>query len=429
MYIFALIQRLTALSEIDVQSLTSKSIISKEQQQNLSNMGIEIVSDVFGVDISNRKISEVKDTISSREKAITAIDQLLEAKMNGLNTTQIQQELESNFLTAFDHISSFAKNDHYLASIFDNISDKTSAWQEATGRLLETRTASIFFEGTQRLQMRAAKMFSQDQLSRAHESAIHMMKAFAEGENTVARLKTIELADSVRDRLVSAIELRSESQGGLDGIIASTLTSIHDKIDESSNIQVLLSNMEGSASSSVKDAQETLMATLSSKSKYRNQAMLGIEKTFVDIDAHIGSNFDGMTAEDIAKIARGEGGTAALLSPLAQRAKEEIEYQLSVAESSTDDKTILTVLSHVRRIISGTLTLDEVISMLDDESMATTGEEWIKKGEEIFDALESVKGKKIVDDVIGAAAKAGITEEAMSKQLENLDLKKLMVII
>ena len=344
-----------------------------------------------------------------------------------MSTASIQKELESQFSIAFDHISDFAKNDHYLASIFNNISDKTSSWQEATGRLLETTTANIFFEGTQRLQMRAARIFSQDQLNKAHESAVNFMKAFAEGENTVARLKTIELADAVRDRLVSAIELRSESQGGLDGIIASTLTSIHDKIGESSNIQMFLSNMENSASSSVKDAQETLIATLSSKSKYRDQAMIGIEKTFVDIDAHVASNFGDMTAEDIARIARGEEGTAALLNPLAERAKEEIERQLTVAENSTDDKTILTVLSHVRRIISGTMSLDEVISMLDDESIATSGEEWIKKGEEIFDALESVKGKKIMDDVLGAAAKAGVTEEAVSKQLESLDIKKLMV--
>ena len=171
------------------------------------------------------------------------------------------------------------------------------------------------------------------------------------------------------------------------------------------------------------------MATLSSKSKYRDRALIGIEKTFVDIDSRVGSDFFNMSAEEIAGLARGEIGTAALLNPLAERAKNEIEQQLNMAEASTDDDTILTVLSHVRKIISGNLSLNEVISMLDDESIATTGEEWIKKGEDIFDALESAKGKKIVDDVMGAAVKAGITEEAVSKHIENLDMKKIMVML
>ena len=58
------------------------------------------------------------------------------------------------------------------------------------------------------------------------KSSSDLTKAFTEGDIAIARLKSIELGDSVRSRLFSAIEVRSASKGGLDSIIAGALSQL-----------------------------------------------------------------------------------------------------------------------------------------------------------------------------------------------------------
>ena len=49
-------------------------------------------------------------------------------------------------------------------------------------------------------------------------------RAFTEGDAAVAKLKSLELDDAVRSRLIGAIELRSNSEGGLEAILAGALS-------------------------------------------------------------------------------------------------------------------------------------------------------------------------------------------------------------
>ena len=57
-------------------------------------------------------------------------------------------------------MSKAATSDPQLTTIFGSILDKTKTWQEMMGRLLQTRTASLFVEGAQRLTARAAAVLS-----------------------------------------------------------------------------------------------------------------------------------------------------------------------------------------------------------------------------------------------------------------------------
>ena len=50
--------------------------------------------------------------------------------------------------------------------------------------------------------------------------------AFTEDDVALAKLKSLELGDSSWNRLFEAIEARSESYGGLDGIIAGAVKQI-----------------------------------------------------------------------------------------------------------------------------------------------------------------------------------------------------------
>ena len=67
----------------------------------------------------------------------------------------VRGELTQNFTAAFDALATAARSDRNLNDLFDGIAQKTTVWQEATGRLMQTRSASLFLEGATRLQARA----------------------------------------------------------------------------------------------------------------------------------------------------------------------------------------------------------------------------------------------------------------------------------
>jgi hypothetical protein len=390
----------------------------------LQKTGISIVND----DGQESTFSE--SIFQSREKALSSLEALMkdiDVDMADLNA--VRGRLEENFTTMFDSLSQAAKSDRALSSIFDTISGKTFAWQETTGRLMSTKSASLFMEGASRLQARAASIFSREQMQWAGEIGSKLTKSFTEGDAAVARLKTIELGDAVRHRLITAIEVRSESHGGLDGIIAGALTTISQGGENSGDeMQKMLANLQSTASSATKDARETLISILSKRSQYRDLALLRIERVLCDLECHLG---DDLSPEDIALLARGEGGTSALFEPIARRAAKEISKQLDVAEASVSDPTILGCLQNVRKIISGELTvaglLDEVVNILNDDSIVAAGETLMKHGENVLDAIEGVSGNKVMGDVMQIAERAGITKDSVMSQVETLNMDEILV--
>lgn len=398
--------------------------ISKATESALGNIGIRVVAADSGVTDFSASIAE------SRETALKALETILkEVDMDTVDLESVRLQLEGNFTTMFDSLAQAAKSDRTLNSIFDTIAGKTTEWQEASGRLLSTRSASLFMEGASRIQARAANLFSKDQLDWAGEIGSKLTKAFTEGDAALARLKSIELGEAVRDRLVAAIEIRSESLGGLDGIIAGALTSVREQGDSAvGQIQTMLTQMQKSATSVTTDARETLISILSHRSEYRDVALLRLEKVLCDLEFQLS---DDLSPEDIAAIARGEGGTAQIFEPIARRAGKEIEKQLNTAEASITDPTMLDVLKHVRKIVSGELTLssvmDEVVNILNDDNVVAAGESLVQQGESVLDAIEGVSSNKVVDDVMKIAEKAGITKETVMKQVESLDVNQLLV--
>jgi len=137
-----------------------------------------------------------------------------------------------------------------------------------------------------------------------------------------------------------------------------------------------------------------------------------------------------MSAEEISKIASGEGGTAAIFDPIAKRAAKEIDKQLDLAEKTVTDPLVIGVLKNVRKIISGDLTLgaltEEVVSILNDDTSVAAGERLVMQGERFLDALESATKSQYLHDVMGVVEKAGLTKEEVVKQLESLNMNTIV---
>lgn len=427
-------QVLTMIKDEDLTVLLEKGkerleqLLRKEIPQAtelaLQHSGIRVVLD------EDQASPYTEVVTKSRKMALKAMEDLLsQAKVDTNDLEAIKDSLGKNFNTMFDSLTSAAKSDRTLSHILETMNEQTAEWQEATGRLMGTKSASMFFEGANRIQARAASLFSTDQLQWAGEIGSKFTKAFTEGDAAVARLKSIELGDSVRDRLVHAIEIRSESLGGLDGIIAGALTTAKAKGGESGDkMKDMLTMLQGQADGATKDAHETLISVLSKRNEHRDVALLKLEQVFCELESQFGQH---MSPEEIASLARGEGGTAKLFEPIAKRAADEIEKQLDAAEESLTDETMLDVLKHVRKIISGEMTvnavMDEVVNILNDDNVVAAGENLVKHGEQVLDAIEGVSGNKLVEDAMQIAEKAGITKDSVMEGIEKIDVNELLV--
>ncbi|KAL7482821.1 hypothetical protein ACHAW6_008481 [Cyclotella cf. meneghiniana] len=422
-------------------------------------------------------------TSSSLEAATIQIN-----TQNILNSTLSAKEVLSSpsilhaqkqFAEMYDTLSSVALSDPQLMEIFSSISEQTKTWQEMTGRILQTKTASLFMEGGARLRSRAAQILNiaPGQIRGAVGSGSaskdgDFTRAFTEGDVAIAKLKSMEMGDAIRKRLFNAIELRSESSGGLDAIIAGSLASISRRGDSFANgaklfmqnsgfaslatgvdsastmisedaIQTVITNLQQSATSAMKGTKETLIALLSKRSGYRDAVLLRLEQVFIDMESQLGR---GMSAEEIASIARGEGGTLALFQPVAMRAAKEIEAQLDAAEQKMKeskhwDPNADAIMGKVRQITRGELSMVDLLDMaagyLDDEEVVVKSGGLIVRAETLLDEFEAVSAR--LGDmsapascsggprgIVEVAAKAGITKDRLMKGVGQLDVNKLL---
>lgn len=389
-----------------LEQLTSGGV-TQATQNALKEMGITINDD-----------DNVTSLAEAQEKALQAINELLSENLD-VDLESMKESLGGTFGNMFDSFSEAAQADGTLNSLLMELNNKTSEWQKQTGRLLDTKSSSLFFEGAQRLQSRVGNILSPKLLGLGETSRASLTKAFTEGDVAIAKLKSLELGDSVRSRLFQAIEARSDSYGGLDGIIAGAVSQ--------TGGEDLLTSIKNRSSDMSNDAQESLISLLSQRSQYHDITIMKLEETLLNLESHLDED---MTAEQIAKLARGEGGTAALFEPIAKNAAKEIENQLDAAEESIEDPTILAVISHVRKIMSGDVTLtnlfDEVTNILNNDDVVNVGASIAQRGEEILDAIESASENKGVSDLIIAAEQAGITKDSVLENIEKIDVNTIL---
>jgi len=500
-------ERLKQLVEDDVPERTKCA---------LGALGIEVEDNAT---FSGKKASAREKIDKLRKEALVSLEKILKISRDDnnnlliqtnhsdgvdasitINTKDIQSTISSalplshspqllaqqQFAKMFDHLSNVASSDSQLSNIFSSISEKTKLWQEMTGRLLQTKTASLFMEGSQRLRSRAAHLLkiTPGQIRGAvggisggtgSSADSELTRAFTEGDVAIAKLKSMEMGDAIRQRLFAAIELRSESSGGLDAIIAgslaaitrtgesigakaeslvknqqfkdltmaSTVKSASAAVSEDA-IQNVIANLQQSATSAMKGTKETLIALLSQRSQYRDAVLLRLEQVFLGLESELGRD---MTAEEIASLARGEGGSLALFQPVAMRAAKEIENQLDAAEKSLKgsenwNPKVMDAMNKVRQITKGELSMTDILDMaavfLDDEEVVARGEGLMVRAEEMLDEFESASAKltdaKKLGDAKGTAAagimdavqKAGITKDEVMKRVESFDVNKLL---
>ena len=480
-------EELTVLLENGKERLSQlvSADIPQATQAALNGLGIQwkqvaTQKDKALEETQQKALSAVEDLLQSVQQAALAQGMDIPAdkqlSLKDLDLKQLESQfqelhLDKKFQVMFDNFVEASKSDRHLSGIMDHVSKHTNEWQQMTGRLLATKSGSLFMEGASRIQARAGMILSGgkgpnvDLNQWTQSMTTKFTKAFTEGDAAVARLKSIELGDAVRQRLVSAIEVRSDSLGGLDGIIARALGAVETSTKKTTkslkkrindkNISSMLSQLQTSATGKKKEANETLISVLSSRSIYRDLALLRLERTFCDLEEQFfGASWnseDAWSAEDLAKLARGEGGTAELFEPIAKRAKIEIDKQLDAAEASVQkqqearggtDKNadmILEALRRVRKMMSGELTVDaivdDVVNMLNDDKLVIAGESLIQKGESILDAIEGASNmegdindptNRMISDAMRVAKKAGITKDSVMKDLEKIDVDELL---
>ncbi len=407
----------TMLKDEELTVLLEKG---RERLQQLTSGGLnQVTENVFmqmGVTINDT--TTPTSLAQAQQQALRAIDELLSENLD-VNLDSMKLSVGSTFESMFDSFSEAAKSDGTLNSLLFEIDQKTSEWQRQTGRLLDTKSSSLFFEGAQRLQTRVGNIFSPKFVNVCEDSKASLTKAFTEGDVALTKLKSLELGNSVRSRLFEAIEARSESYGGLDGIIAGAVTQIGggDILDSFRNKSSLVS--EGS--------HESLISLLGERNKYHDVTVMQLERTLLHLESHLDQ---GLTAEQLAGLARGEGGTSALFEPIAKNAGIEIEKQLDAAEQTIEDPRILGILSNVRRIMSGELTVnnlfDEVTNILNNDNVVNVGATVAQRGEQILDAIETASEKKGMSDLINAVEKAGITKDTVINRIEKMDMNAIL---
>jgi len=496
-------ERLKELVDVDIPEKT---------KQTLGSMGIEIDEDYVkdGEGSMRGKFDKLrKDALSSLDSMLqmniktdengnvtigntesTSIQintqnildpSLLPSSGTDISSATLQAHATQQFTQVFDYLSEVSSSDPQLNQIFGTISEKTKVWQEMSGRLLQTKTASLFVEGGQRLKNRAAEVlnaaggdvrtaFGSSSADGVGNSA-DLTRAFTEGDVAKAKLKSMEMGDAIRSRLFEAIELRSESSGGLDAIIAGSLSKIQSTGDSytskaasllgqsdglikdlsvssegvsEGDVQSVISNLQQSATSSMKDTKESLIALLSEKSGYRDAVLLRLERTFVDLESQLGQD---LSAEQIAQLASGEGGSLALFQPIAAKAAKEIEVQLDLAEEKMKESQhwspkVDDVMAKVRQITRGELSMLDILDMaagyLDDEEVAASTGGLIVQAESLLDNFEAASARlgspqrkgannrDVSTDIMDAVAKAGITKDTVMKGVEGLDVNKLL---
>jgi len=390
--------------------------LTESTKNVLRDMGLEVTNDNGGETMTWAMTK-------AQEKALAALDELLEDNFD-VGLENAQKVMGDKFVEMFDLVSKATNSDGTLEKILEEIREKTSEWQVQTGRLLSTKSSSIFLEGAKRFQDRVGSLLTspKNQFSLLEKSGGGLTKAFTEGDIALAKLKSIELGESVRSRLFAAIELRSETRGGLDSIIAGAVSQLGGE-----SVGNMLTSFQSQASDSSKRARESLISLLGERSQYREIAIKRIEQVLLDIDLYLG---DDLSPDKIVSMVRGEGGTAALFDPIANKAAKEIEKQLDAVEGAIEDKTMLSVVSRVRSIMSGKMTLsslvDDITAILDQDEVVKAGTSLVQTGEQILDVIEGASDNDTFNQMLGVAEKAGITKETVLDQIGNINIDSVL---
>jgi len=171
------------------------------------------------------------------------------------------------------------------------------------------------------------------------------------------QLKSLELGDNLKDRLITTLQARTASKGGLDSMIASALLAIEDKTSTlDSDLRDLITKMKATSSSAASSTppNELLLTLLSQKSKYREVVLVALEKQLISLDSQLTSSFGHiLSSDDILALAIGEKGTAELFEPIAKKTQAEICKHLDQAEAEYGgNETNRTVLLYVRQIVN-----------------------------------------------------------------------------
>ena len=279
-------------------------------------------------------------------------------------------------------------------------------------------------------------MLTSDQLQIMQDTTTSLFTKITDGDEAILKLKSLELGNSVKGRLVDMMELHAASRGGLDGLIASSIAKLNDSAALADcNLKDAVTSLQKSAEQTSKSANEMLLSLLSKKSVLRDQIMLKVEESLMMINDRLQSIFgESLTMSTILSVVTSQQSTQALFEPIASKIREEILFQLTTAEKDLDDPTALFIMERVRSIVESSSTgdissgnpLDSIKTMLDDESTVNLGQSMIMKGERVLDVIEDASKSKHFENIMSSVRQAGLTEDAVINSLQQIDVDDII---
>jgi len=404
----------------------------KEQSLELQNsIGIQIQWTMDeGDDAQTSLLPTTAVATNSKQilnDALSSTNSLLGSIKSNIDTDINYENLEMQARDVMEQLTNVAQNDPTMQSILNQIQNNSSS--NPMFNVSNYKSVSIFYEGTQRLQSRAMKLFlrndDKDAFAEEQKRCSELFASIYRENELTLRLKSLELADAFRDRLIAAVEFRSESLGGLDGMIARALNTVeHGSKDFMSKLDLSNSALQ----------EDALLRALSSTNDVREHVLQKVEQSLCDIYEMLSLEDD--ESFDVFDIS---SSSTKLFNKFAERAKSEMEHQLALAEAAyAEDPLVMQLLEYARGALlseDGTSftnnNLQDVLSKFD-EQLSMKGAELIEQGELLLDKLESKQqnslGKHsnigsnadLVAHAIESAKVAGLAEKFHELNVQDL---------
>ena len=311
--------------------------------------------------------------------------------------------------------------------------------------MLETKTITSLFEGVERLKQRTNRITSQmltsEQLKNLQDSADSLISKVSEGEEAVLKLKGLELGNSVKSRLVNMMELHAATRGGLDGMIATALTTISNKAETiDQDLKLLITSLQSTANSTSQSTNEALLTLLSQRSVYREMILLKLEHTLLDIDDQLQSIFGtSLNIKTILDVVTSQQNTSAIFDPITKKITVEILAQLDELEKTIEHPAALSVISHIRTGVSASQEgdgeeskggmgnpIDKVMTVLNDDSTVAIGQNMVERGEQILDSIETTTKSKQFGSIVSSVRQAGINEDTLINSLQQINVDEII---
>ena len=445
---------LLAQSRDRLSSLVNSDLTSTAETM-LNQNGIEI-------NLSDTVTAMSGEVREKRELALQAIEKL-RAKSKSIKNDASSEEDVAELVTAWDslvsNLTTAGGSDASLGKIVNELHEKGKSTKLQSIKLFEnvqsTRSVTTLFDGATKLRERASSIFAENDNSRRRlseaKSSFHKFTSKADNQSqTLGMIKTLELTEAVKRRLVFNFELHADARGGIDGLIYSSFNKLNKnqmllkgKMNDEYSVEKIVAELQHKSdmvrektnkTNSKIPSTETLIGAIGKGSAYKDVVLSALESQLVVLNDRARSFGveDLFSPENIAQLrAGGSDNTQALFKPLIAKASSTITAEIDAANEKIENPSIKLFTGYLRSIATGEKSLDggivdDLMTGLNSDDANNLGQSLLLRGDRILDSYENLSKKEMFKGAIAAISSAGLTEESIVQQISNLDVNTIV---